>query len=85
MQLKNIDTKQSTEKNTNTKIQSTKCIIEKPHVSKLCKYNRNHYHNLSHNNPCFPCDIPIMNFLVLYTCEIGFCDVIDCTVHRFTS
>ena len=40
---------------------------------------------LSHNNPCFPCNIAIMNFLVLYTCEMRFHDVIDRTVHTFTS
>ena len=40
---------------------------------------------LSHNNPCFPCNIAITNFLILYTCEIRFYDVIDRTVHTFTS
>ena len=25
---------------------------------------------LSHNNPCFPCNIAVTNFLVLNTCEI---------------
>ena len=41
--------------------------------------------SLSHNNPCFPCNIAITNFLILYTCEIRFYDVIDRTVHTFTS
>ena len=40
---------------------------------------------LSHNNPCFPCNIAITNFFILYTCEIRFYDVIDRTVHTFTS
>ena len=40
---------------------------------------------LSHNNPCFPCNIAITNFLVLHTCEIKFHNVIDCTVRMFTS
>ena len=40
---------------------------------------------LSHNNSCFPCYIAIMNYLILYTCEIRFYDVIDRTVHMFTS
>ena len=38
---------------------------------------------LSHNNPCFPCKIAITNFLILYTCEIRFYDIIDRTVHMF--
>ena len=32
---------------------------------------------LSHSNPCFQCNIAIMNFLVSNTCEIRFHDVID--------
>ena len=40
---------------------------------------------LSHNNPCFPCNIAITNFLILYTCEIRFYDVIVRTVRTFTS
>ena len=36
---------------------------------------------LSHYNPCFPCNIAIMNFLVLRTYEIRFHDIIDCTVY----
>ena len=40
---------------------------------------------LSHNNPCFQCNIAITNFLVLHTCEIRFHDVINRTVHMFTS
>ena len=31
---------------------------------------------LSHNNPCFQCNIAITNFLALHTCEIRFHDVI---------
>ena len=31
---------------------------------------------LSHNNPCFPFNIAITNFLVSHTCEIKFHDVI---------
>ena len=30
---------------------------------------------LSHNNPCFQCNIAITNFLVSHTCEIRFHDV----------
>ena len=43
--------------------------------------------DLSHNNPRFPYNIAITNFLILYTCEIRFYDVIhvDRTVHTFTS
>ena len=37
--------------------------------------------NLSHNNPCFQCDIAITNFLVSHTCEIRFHDVIGRTIH----
>ena len=40
---------------------------------------------LSHNNRCFLFNIAITNFLVLHTCEIRFHDVIDRTVHMFTS
>ena len=40
---------------------------------------------LSHNNHCFPCNRAIMNFLILYTCEIRFYDVTDSTVHMFLS
>ena len=43
------------------------------------------YNPLSHNNPCFPSNIAITNFLVLHTFEIRFHDVIDHTVHTFTS
>ena len=39
----------------------------------------------THNNPCFPCNIAITNFLILYMCEVRFYDVIDLTVHTFTS
>ena len=31
---------------------------------------------LSHNDPCFQCNIAITNFLVSHTCEIRFHDVI---------
>ena len=31
---------------------------------------------LSHNNPCFQCNIAITNFLVFNMCEIRFNDVI---------
>ena len=40
---------------------------------------------VSHNNPCFPCNIAITNFLILYTCKIRFYDIIERTVHTFTS
>ena len=41
---------------------------------------------LSHKSPCFPCNMAITNFFfILYTCEIRFYDVIDRTVHTFTS
>ena len=36
---------------------------------------------LSHNNPCFRCNIAITNFLVSHTCYIRFYDIIHCTVH----
>ena len=39
---------------------------------------------LSHNNPCFPCNIAIMNFLVSNKCKIRFHDVIYRTVRMFT-
>ena len=45
----------------------------------------NTYLLLSQNNPCFPCNIAITNFLVSHTCKIIFHDVIDRTVHMFTS
>ena len=32
--------------------------------------------HLSHNNPCFQCNIAITNFLVSRTCEIRFNDII---------
>ena len=38
---------------------------------------------LSHNNPCFPCNIAITNFLVLHRCEVRFHDIIDRTVHNY--
>ena len=39
----------------------------------------------SHNNPCFQCNIAITNFLVSYTCEIRFHDVIgQSTVHMYS-
>ena len=41
--------------------------------------------SLSHNNPYFPCNIAITNFLVLHTCEIRFHDVIgQSTVHMYS-
>ena len=40
---------------------------------------------LSHNSPCFQCNIFIMNFLVSYMCGIRFLDVTDCTVNMFRS
>ena len=37
---------------------------------------------LSHNNPCFQCNLAITNFLVSHTCRIRFHDVIvQSTVH----
>ena len=39
---------------------------------------------LSHNNACFQCNIAIKNF-VLHMYEIRFNDIMDCTVHMFTS
>ena len=33
-------------------------------------------YNSSHNNPCVQCNLGITNFLVSYTCEIRFHDVI---------
>ena len=43
------------------------------------------YYILSHNNPCFPCNIAITNFLVSNTCKIRFHDVIDRTIPMFIS
>ena len=40
---------------------------------KIIISNKNNY--LSHNNPCFQCNIAITNFLVSNTCEIRFHDV----------
>ena len=41
-------------------------------------------HPLSHNNPCFQCNIAITNFIVSHTCEIRFHDIIgQSTVHVF--
>ena len=40
---------------------------------------------LSHNNPCFPCNIAITDCLVLRMCEIRYHDVMDRTVHMVTS
>ena len=40
---------------------------------------------LSHNNPCFPCNIANRNFLVSHTCEVRFHDVIgQSTVHMYS-
>ena len=39
---------------------------------------------LSHDNPCYPCDIAITNVPVSHTCKIKFNDVIDRTVRMFT-
>ena len=43
-----------------------------------------YYSFLSHNNPCFPCNIAITNFLVSNMCKIRFHDVIYRTVYMFT-
>ena len=40
---------------------------------------------LSHNKPCFPCNIAITNYFVSHTCDIRFNDVIDRTVRMLTS
>ena len=40
---------------------------------------------LSHDNPCFLCNIAVTNFLVSNTCEIRFRDAIDHTVRMYTS
>ena len=37
---------------------------------------------LAHNNPCFKCNIAIRNFLVTYTYEIRFNDVIDKALYQ---
>ena len=57
-------------------------IFFSPVISYQTKYT---YLFLSHNNPSFQCNIAITNFLVLHTCEIRFRDIIDRTVHMFTS
>ena len=38
---------------------------------------------LSNNNPCFPCNIVITNFRILYTCKIRFYGVIYRTARMF--
>ena len=43
------------------------------HLSKLSIYM---YFPVSHNNPCFQCNIAITNFFDSHTCEIRFRDVI---------
>ena len=45
-------------------------------MQKYCIQVRNTDFFLSHNNPCFQCNIAITNFLVSNTCEIRFYDVI---------
>ena len=40
------------------------------------------YFFLSHNNPCFPCNIAIRNFLVSHMCEIRFHNVTDHCLHH---
>ena len=40
---------------------------------------------LSHNNPCFQCNIAITNFLVSQTCKIRFYDVIGQSTVRMYS
>ena len=43
------------------------------------------YFYLSHNNPCFQCDITVTNFLVLHAYEIRFHDAIgQSTVHMYS-
>ena len=43
------------------------------------------YRFSSYNNPCFPCNRGIRNFLVSHTREIRFCEVVDPTLCMFTS
>ena len=47
-------------------------------------YSKNNWF-LSHSNPCFQCNVSIMNFLVSNTCEIRFHDIIVNIVRIFTS
>ena len=56
------------------------------HITLLCVFGIWQVWNfiLSHSNPCFPCNIAIMNFLVSNMCDIRFHDVINQTVHMFT-
>ena len=40
---------------------------------------------LSHNNPCFQCNIAITNFLDLHTCDTRFPDVkVQSTVRMYS-
>ena len=54
------------------------CIFKDADPNKLNFYMTNKFdiNELSHNNPCFQCNIAITNFLVLYTYQIRFDDVI---------
>ena len=55
------------------------------HSAALIKFNPPfRYETLSHNNPCFRCNIAISNFLVTHTCEIRFHDDINRSVRMFT-
>ena len=55
-------------------------IAQVLNISHICFYSiwLEMLHNtfLSHNNPCFQCNIAITIFLVSHTCEIRFNDVI---------
>ena len=55
-------------------------ILHRDSVSLMTKWI------LSHNNPCFLCNIAITNFLVSHTCEISFHDLIgQSTVPMYSS
>ena len=71
-------------------LKKKKCILKKKETQtdRQCKNyvlpplagDNNH---LSHNNPCFQCNITIASFLVSHTCEIRFHVIGQSTVHTY--
>ena len=51
--------------------------LARRHCRKTCKLCGERIATLSHDNPCFQCNITFTNFLVSHTCEIRFHDVIS--------
>ena len=64
-------------------LMNQKCVFYKKYYTQ--RLSPSYHFLLPQNNLCFPCNITITNFLIVYTCEIRFCDVIYRTVHMFTS